>query len=145
VSADTLGKLLTLSLTLLGAYVAFISFTPKIIEEYRKVYERMQGTALDRARFKQRFKSTLNLVKGTAKFYPTFFYATGVSAGILLLNLAFSEVACNRTTCLFLWFPHVAGVILFLCLLYLLIVAYSFLQLFVKSVEELERDDGRDS
>ena len=144
-SVDNLGRILTLGLTLLGAYVAFISFTPKILEEYRKLLDEYRNRAsgkktdaLIEAEITEKFGQTRRAIKLLTKHYSMFYLLTGVSTGIIILNLVFSSSACTALTCRFLWLPYLASCILLVCLLYLLVVAASFLQLFAKVVENID-------
>jgi hypothetical protein len=144
-SVDDLGKLLTLGITLLGAYIAFISFTPKILEEYRKLIDEYRTkssqqkiAALIEKEIEGKFGKIRQRIIKLTKYYSFFYLLTGIATGIILLNLIFSSIACRRLLCNLLWLPYVAGCCLLICLLYLLIVAAKFLELFAKVVENIE-------
>lgn len=136
-SADTVSKLLTFSITLLGAYVAFAAFTPTIIQKYLDVLEKAPEGTYDQRVMDEFFNPTLQAIRTYVKAFPWLYVVTGTCTGLLLMNLAFSDVPCVGVTCQLLWLPRAVTGGLFLCLLYLAYVAYLFLQLFTKAMEKL--------
>jgi hypothetical protein len=155
---DDLGKILTLGLTLLGAYITFISFIPKILEEYKKLLDSYRDRRsrqpqiskdLIEQELKRKFRETQKNIICWTKYYSCFYKITGVSTAVILLNLVFSSIHCNFNIPVFNISCNlvqeiqeiivaVFSISLVVCLLYLLWVAALFIDLFYKVIEDIE-------
>ncbi len=152
---DDLGKILTLGLTLLGAYITFISFIPKILEEYKKLLDSYRdrrsrqpqiSNALIEQELNSKFRKTQKNIIYRTKYYSCFYKITGVSTAVILLNLIFSSIHCNFNIPVFNISCNVVqeiivavfSISLVVCLLYLLWVAALFIDLFYKVIEDIE-------